>query len=678
MTDFGEGQRDTLKRHVSTHGTAALAAWTQDNARFSRDQQRRACEACARAKQRCDGRRPAPCTKCTSRGRRCVYEPLPGNDKTIVVAQPAADDGVSDTLSSPSQHLQPLTPMSCVPAQPWLEPDLTWDTLLTSAQFLLPFSPVPSFEAGTMADFCFGDAALATAGPPADDQSLQNSFGAEAAHRGIGEAVEVFTGPDNLTAEEEDILIAENVPHVPPVTAETRAFMIEAIKAGLPQREAQELDDNFPSLQHLDTYMQLYFEYFHPRMPVLHVPTFQASPETWQLVLSVVCLGSRYSLAHQHQDHALLLQRLARYMLRRDLRELSSLNVLTCAQSHLLFQQSLALSGEWSVIVEAQFYRNILVTLCRLLLSREGTLMHSPASTEDMNHAWFQWIQAESKRRVVHFTYTSELQTPVPSADSYWSSSCEQWHLLPPPPPSSTLCAQLARVGLGDVSAVSLDQRAMSAILFSASLQKAAESDFLRATGLDSTGTTASQPSPALGMVTTLSQKAFDALSQLGCSHVLRETDAGTSSNDFALLSRVLAILSFTPLSLLFSYNKWQSTDIGQSNARSELLNIIPQNISRARHCLYYAAQVLQHFRTIRPAAVLDVMGVLVCVLYMVLYVDIIEQQGPNFAGPEAGVKTSSMDIIRLDQVVDVDTLNDWLQIKVTLGRAGSIAKTRF
>ncbi|KAI7968405.1 hypothetical protein EIK77_010567 [Talaromyces pinophilus] len=259
---------------------------------------------------------------------------------------------------------------------------------------------------------------------------------------------------------------------------------------------------------------------------------------------------------------------------------------------------------------------------------------------------------------------TAELQTPVPIADSYWSSSCEQWHLLPPPQPSLTLCALLARVGLGDVAPANLEQLAKSAILFSASLQQTAESDFLRAMGLDSTGTTASQPSLALGIVTTLSQKAFDALSQVGCSQPLRETAAGTSSNDFALLSRVLAILSFTPLWLLFSYNKWQTTDIGQSNARSELLNIIPQNVSRARHCLYYAAQVLQHFRATKPATLLDILGVLVCVLYMVLYVDIIEQQDPNFAGRGAGVKSSSMEIIRLEQVVDVDLLNDWLQVK--------------
>ncbi|VZH91487.1 unnamed protein product [Fusarium fujikuroi] len=511
------------------------------------------------------GRRSYTCPVCKTAFSRSDEEP-----ETIVVAQPAADDGVSAVNSSPSQQLQPLTPLSCVPnpVQPWVEPDVSWDSLLTSAQFLLPFSTVPSLEAGSLADFGFGDAVFPATGQLANDYDVQNVFGVEETQREVVDAARAFTGPDDLTAEEEDILIAENIPHVPPLTEDTRVYMIQAIQDRLPRHEAQGLDVNFPSLRHLDTYMQF-----------------------------------------------------------------------------------LWLSGEWRVTVDAQFRRNTLITLCRLLLSRESTLMHTPTPTQDLTHAWFQWIQTEAKRRLVHFTY-----------NRYWSSTCEQWHLLPPTQPAPTLCALVSRVGLGNVAPASLERLTKSAMLLSASLQQAAESDLLRAMGLDSASNTASQLSPALGMVTTLSQKAFDALSKEGCSQELRETYSCGSLNDFALLSRVLAMLSFTPLSLLFSYNKWQTTDTGQSNARSELSNIILHHVARARRCLYYAAQVLQHFRNTRPATVLDIMGCLVSVLYMVLYVDIIEQQDPDSTRPGADVETSSMEIIRLDQVVDVDLPNDWLQ----------------
>ncbi|KAF5566883.1 hypothetical protein FPHYL_3573 [Fusarium phyllophilum] len=384
----------------------------RSNPRISRDQQHRACKASAKAKQRCDGRRPAPCAKCISKGRRCVYQVKPGDEEaeTIIIAQSAADDVVSATHSSPSQQVQPLTPLLCVPLQPWIEPELSWDTLLASAQFLLPFSPVPSFEAGVSADFCFGDAAFATTGQHVDEHGVQNSLSAEEPQRETVEDIHDLVAHDNLTAEEEDILIAENIPHVPPVTEETRLYMIQAVKARLSQQEAQGLDAKSPSLRLLDTYMQLYFEHLHPRMSLLHVPTFHAFPETWQLVLGVICLGSRYSQAHHHHDHVLLLRRVAQHMVIVGLRELSSVNVLICAQSHLLFQHSLWLSDEWSIMVEALFYRNTLVTLCRLLLSRESTLMHTPASTEDLNHAWFQWIQVEAKRLLNHFVYMSLLE----------------------------------------------------------------------------------------------------------------------------------------------------------------------------------------------------------------------------------------------------------------------------
>nr|RBQ90722.1 hypothetical protein FVER53263_21094 [Fusarium verticillioides] len=315
-------RRDTLKRHIGTHGTAALAEWMRSNPRISRDQQYRACEACAKAKQRCHGRKPAPCAKCTSKGRRCVYQPKLGDEvaETITVAQSAAEDVISATHSSPSQQVQPLTPLSSVPLQPWIEPELSWDTILTSAQFLLPFSPVPCLESGALAYFCFGDAAFATTGEPVDDLGVPNSFSAQVPQREAVKDIQNLIGPDNLTAEEEDILIAENIPHVPPVTEETRLYMIQAVKARLPQQDAQALDAKFPSLRHLDTYMQLYFEHLHPRVPLLHVPTFHTSPETWQLVLAVICLGSRYSQAHHHHDRVLLLQQVAQHMVKVDVR----------------------------------------------------------------------------------------------------------------------------------------------------------------------------------------------------------------------------------------------------------------------------------------------------------------------------------------------------------------------
>ncbi|KAF9871028.1 2, 4-dichlorophenol 6-monooxygenase [Colletotrichum karsti] len=360
-------------------------------------------------------------------------------------------------------------------------------------------------------------------------------------------------------------------------------------------------------------------------------------------------------------------------------RELSTIDVLTCAQSLLLFQQSIWLAGERNLVVELQFYRNILVTLCRQLLARDGTLMRTRTHTEDVNHAWFQWIRTEAKRRIVYFTWMSEcfqatffmlppllsvaeLQSSAPAADSHWSSNYDQWHRLPPPRSSLPLCALLARVGLGEVIPSSLEQSIKSTILLSAFVQQAAEGDILRAMSLGSMGSAAGQPDLARGMVATLSEKAFDALSQAGCSQPLRETDAGTISNDFALLARVLTIFSFTPSRLIYPYSKWQTTDEGHINARSELSHIVSENLGRARRCLYHAAQVFQYFRTTRVATCLDILCVLICALYMVLYVDIVEQQDPDSTSSEVSVRKSGTEIIRINHIVDGELLKNWLE----------------
>lgn len=258
----------------------------------------------------------------------------------------------------------------------------------------------------------------------------------------------------------------------------------------------------------------------------------------------------------------------------------------------------------------------------------------------------------------------AELQTPLPAADSLWSSDYEQWRRLPPPQPSSPLCPLLARVGLSDTEPAGLDRPARSLILLSAFVQQAAEGDLLRALRLDSVGDAATPP--VLGTAAMLSQKAFDALSRAGCSEPLRQTNAGTTTSDyFSLLARVFAIVSFTPVRLLFPYTKWQTTDAGHSSARSKLSHIVSHDIGSARRCLYHAAQVLQYLCTTRVSTTLDILSVLVCVLYMVLYADIVEQQYPIPAsGGDSARPSSGTDIIRLDQVVNLNLLDSWLKVK--------------
>lgn len=57
-------------------------------------------------------------------------------------------------------------------------------------------------------------------------------------------------------------------------------------------------------------------------------------------------------------------------------------------------------------MMELQDYRNVLATLCRQLLSREGNFMRPRATPEHTDDSWSQWITGEAKRRVIYYTWS--------------------------------------------------------------------------------------------------------------------------------------------------------------------------------------------------------------------------------------------------------------------------------
>jgi hypothetical protein len=185
---------------------------------------------------------------------------------------------------------------------------LPWDDFLASSQFLFPISLSHSSGGGDPGDSCFG----------LQQECTQHAQNLDTVIPVGNTPAEVVREAEPMTAEEDDILLAEYVPHVPPLGIETRAHVINMLKIELRSTQIEDLDKKFPSLRHLDTYVQLYFEHFHPRMPILHVPTFRTSPKAWLLVLAVVCIGCDYSKAGLKTDHRKLLQSLAQQVLRTD------------------------------------------------------------------------------------------------------------------------------------------------------------------------------------------------------------------------------------------------------------------------------------------------------------------------------------------------------------------------
>ena len=420
-----------------------MAAWTDQEPR----DHRRACEACARGKQRCDGdgTGSAPCSKCVSRGRQCVYpdSSTRGNNAdgdSEMVENHAPDYSAqvdesrhnqvpesiitqdmplinTDYGAGQSIQCDPSDVTAAVPTvndvfSVQLDYDFLWDDPLVSPQFMFPFSPPHSLGARGPENNCF---------------ELQQGY----AHHdhdlpAHDRPTETSPGSDHLTAEEEDILVAEYVPHVPPLGIEMRDQIVNMLKNELQSAQVEDLDRSFPTTRHLDTYVQLYFEHFHYRMPILHVPTFRTSPKVWLLVLAIVCIGCDYSKASLKSEHRKHLQCLARQILKTDvspehkyyshitvtdnlwrmqITRYRDVDVLARAQALLLFQQACLSMGNRDALVAVQLYRNVLVTLCRQFISQDGNPLHNHFVPETTDHGWLQWVRSEAMRRLVYFTW---------------------------------------------------------------------------------------------------------------------------------------------------------------------------------------------------------------------------------------------------------------------------------
>lgn len=135
--------------------------------------------------------------------------------------------------------------------------------------------------------------------PPAQSRSASTATSAEA------------QGPPCTTwlLDDIDILLAENFCHVPRISDEVYQAISDFFlkrRTEFPQSSAECLV--LPSLHMLDTFIQLYFEYFHPQIPILHLPTYNPRKESWILALAVATVGCQHSAISNQIDRGGILR----------------------------------------------------------------------------------------------------------------------------------------------------------------------------------------------------------------------------------------------------------------------------------------------------------------------------------------------------------------------------------
>lgn len=233
----------------------------------------------------------------------------------------AQDDMVVDTMQHTAEDSQQSQQPLADGALLSMQLDFFPENLMFASGSAFPMTPMSAYGlGGGIPDFYFGNDAPASTmffnpGPQSiNGESSVSPFGFNQPF------VDNSNSQTSCMADDEDALIAEYVPHVPGIDESTRNHIINMLDDGLVPRQAGHITEAFPSLRHLDAYVQLYFEHFHQRWPVLHVQTFKMSPETWQLAFSVAYVGCQFSEASQKSKHLSLFQGLSLQVLNKTVR----------------------------------------------------------------------------------------------------------------------------------------------------------------------------------------------------------------------------------------------------------------------------------------------------------------------------------------------------------------------
>ncbi|KAL5361467.1 hypothetical protein BJX96DRAFT_165918 [Aspergillus floccosus] len=156
----------------------------------------------------------------------------------------------------------------------------------------------------------------------------------------------------------------------------------------------------FPPVEDLRLYMQLFFHYFHPILPIIHRPSFNANKCHWVLVLAIAAVGSQYVGSTKTSLHQFpigeYLRRALIYELERGGIDCQSRTWLI--QSMTLSQAHSVTSGEGSIRPGVGWAHLNLVDL----FSPGATLacfFQLSASCEVNGAAWADWIAMETVRR---------------------------------------------------------------------------------------------------------------------------------------------------------------------------------------------------------------------------------------------------------------------------------------
>ncbi|PLB53994.1 hypothetical protein P170DRAFT_460272 [Aspergillus steynii IBT 23096] len=673
-------RRDTLARHVATHGTGAEGI-------LGRTRGANACLPCSRDKVKCSGE--APCGRCQSKGRNCTYRARERNsgmrssqsdqsisarctwssdrnfppvcesvngDHQAVATSPAmteippestdleysancAPSHQDDLINCPTVGSVPLFPDVDF-GFPWTleyadalhNPSLCDHQLLLDLGVQYPCSPLPSTPNTANAQDEHLD--LRHSPHPTRGRARGGSIGEKRQCRGSN-----TIQPSIMEATDEDITAAETFCHVRAQLGD----QFEAILAGYETHlDGRFKDTPFPNRTAFNSFIQLYYEYFDRQLCFIHPSALEQPDVPWILVLAVASVGCQYTKLARKEQYATMLMELLRVSLPMDAMKAKSYDIIVLAQCSLLAVVNLMFTGFKDNIINLQIQRAWLATLesggfISLIIARHTKLTRAFAS----NRLCFPF-------RMYFGTHGTDLnggtfrsRAPV-SEDGLQSQNLKELFSMPPTPRDSS--NKMSEIGkLSQLLMLFVEEKRVIAASQSSILRDFTDDDQI--------------PSPIVKPLSyaALNQR-YESLRPAVSTVKLTPCISDTRDTFFNLLF----ILRHIPLGRLYTYSGWYASEPDISAARSYLTTWLRENPMLARECVVHAGALLGKVRSSAVSSCYDPFCLLIAVLYLWMFERL--RSASCVELPQPPETSGRVTMLKVDQYCEERTKKRWVE----------------
>ncbi|TLD11697.1 hypothetical protein PspLS_11816 [Pyricularia sp. CBS 133598] len=461
--------------------------------------------------------------------------------------------------------------------------------------------------------------------------------------------------------------------------------------------QCQDSTSSFIPVRLIQAFIDLYFEYFDPHFPFLHVSRLEAEDLPWILLLATAAIGSYYSELDDIRDYtSILCDLLTRAV---DSEAIAQIKRPSKAliQSSFLRHIHLLSCGLYKELVLSNHKRQMLMTMCREMASRrdaERTAQQNPTRNSD---DWESWLEMEEETRLVCCIYMHEciyyLFTYIPTDFNLFDISQQM------PCPSRIWYAKDAqdwRLRQMELQAVRLQRGAsqevaptpetvydpflskMSLMTLYTDIKNNQRQRRASRLAMNSFGSHLRAMSPRISkaparfsFVENEDEMVDNPLLDESIDHIAF-LSGEESARCHACLPHILGIIRSVPLRTLWAGTGWQTDAAQMAKQKAEFKEFLQREGARSRKCLWHAACISKTIQTMRHLAPYDMFSIGVATCYIVLYMELRPfefhpsqvaaaadaSSGPRGGGGGGG--TTRRRIVRLDQLSTREDVRDW------------------